>query len=136
MRYEVKQKMVDLAGACFWFWDSFYGFLDSSGVPQATRLRYPRESFNKYQTMRNVLADLENAENTEVINSLISNFFRLRRAVDKDHVDAARAKALLEEFREVVGDDPIERRSSEGLVERTRRLVVSRSNWLGTGDGT
>ena len=117
MRYEVKQKMVELAGACFWFWDSFYGFLDSSGVPRDIRLRYPREAFNKYQTMRNVLADLEQAGHGEAINSLISNFFRLKGAVDKDHVDAARAKALLEEFREVVGDDPIEME-----IERRSRL--------------
>lgn len=117
MRYEVKQKMVELAGACFWFWDSFYGFLDSSGVPRDIRLRYPREAFNKYQTMRNVLADLEQAGHGEAINSLISNFFRLKGAVDRDHVDAARAKALLEEFREVVGDDPIEME-----IERRSRL--------------
>ncbi len=108
LHYEVKEKMVSLAGACFWYWDSFYSFLDSSGVPSAIRRRYPRESFNKYQTMRNVLESLEEAGREDVVNALVSNFHRLRGAVDRDSLDVAKAREMLEEFRQMVGQDPLD----------------------------
>jgi len=37
-----------------------------------------------------------------------SGFYRLRGPVDRDNLDVARAKKMLEEFRQLVGDDPIE----------------------------
>jgi len=58
--------------------------------------------------MRNVLEVLEEQNKNDVINSIISNFYRLRNAVDKDNLDNKKAKQLLEEFREMVGNDPIE----------------------------
>lgn len=132
LRYEVKEKMVSLAGACFWFWDSFYSFLDSSGVPSAIRQRYPRESFNKYQTMRNVLQSLEEAGMEDTINALVSNFYRLRGPVDRDSLDVAKANEMLEEFRQMVGDDPIEaeveRRARQKKQEaRTKSIEKVRS---------
>lgn len=70
--------------------------------------RFPKETYNKYDVMRNVLAILEEQGNEEVINSLVSNFYRMKNAADKDNVDAKKAKVLLAEFREAVGNDPIE----------------------------
>ena len=132
IRYELKEKMVSLAGACFWYWNSFYSFLDSSSVPLDIRLRYPRESFNKYDTMRNVLRDLEEADDKETINSLISNFYRLSGPVDRESLDVAKAKRLLGEFRAVVGGDPIEaeidRRSRRNRQEaRGKSIEMLRS---------
>jgi hypothetical protein len=40
INYEVKEKMVSLPGACFWFWNSFYSFLDSCGVSKTIQSRY------------------------------------------------------------------------------------------------
>ena len=107
INFELKEKMVSLSGTCFWYWNSFYSFLDSCGVPKALQQKYPREAYNKYQLMRNLLSDLEKAGRLEIINSIISNFFRLRKAVD-DNLDQAKAKQLLQEFRDLVGSDPIE----------------------------
>ena len=106
--FELKEKMVSLAGACFWYWSSFYSFLDSAGVPKSLQQKYPREAYNKYQVMRNLLSDLEQANQLETIKSIISNFFKLRTAIDRDSLDESKAKQLLTEFRELVGNDPIE----------------------------
>lgn len=108
LTYEKKEMMVKLSGACFWYWNSFHSFLDSSGVPSLLRERYPRESFNKYEKMRNILNDLEVKGDTETIDSLISNFFKLSGPIDPDFLDVSKAISLLEDFRILVGNDPIE----------------------------
>ena len=59
--------------------------------------------------MRNILEQLEESNNSEIINNIISNLFKLRNAVDRDSLDEKKAKALLSEFRQLVGDDPIEK---------------------------
>ena len=72
LNHEIKEKMVSLTGACFWFWDGFYSFLDSCGVSKPLQKRYPRESYNKYQTMRNILTDLDGQGQMDVINDIAS----------------------------------------------------------------
>jgi len=121
LNYEVKEKIVALAGACFWFWDSFYSFLDSCGVSQKIRYRYPRESFNKYQVMRNILQDLENEGKIDVIDCIISNFYRMHNAVDRDNLDVKRAKIFLNEFRELIGTDPIDKEIQRQAKEKSIR---------------
>jgi restriction endonuclease len=119
LRFEEKEAMVGLAGACFWFWKAFYGFLGSCGVPQSLVDRYPRETYNKYDLMRNVIGDLERSSNEKVLQELVSGFFRLRGPVDRDHVNVEYANRRLNEFRELVGDDPI-----EAEVKRREVLVA------------
>src|SRR5258708_80036 len=108
LNYEAKEKMVALSGACFWYWNSFYSFLDSCGVPKTVQKRYPRDAYNKYQMMRSILGDLEQADNLELINSIASAFYRLKAPIDRDNLDQKKAKGLLEEFRDAIGDDPID----------------------------
>jgi len=108
INFEVKEKMVSLAGTCFWFWNSFYSFLDSCGVPKSLQNRFPKEAFNKYQVMRNILSTLEENNQVDIINNIISNFYRLRQPADKDYLDCKKALQLLDEFRKLVGSDPIE----------------------------
>lgn len=122
LNFEVKERMVSLAGACFWFWNSFYRFLDTCGVPRDVQRRYPRESFNKYDVMRNVISDLEGRGDSDTITSIVSNFYRLRHAVDRDKLDEKKAKQLLDEFREAVGTDPIEREIENRERERARAV--------------
>ena len=117
--FELKEKMVSLSGTCFWYWNSFHSFLDSCGVPRTLQQRYPRETYNKYQVMRNLLSDLEQAGQIETINSIISNFYRLRKAVD-DNLDQTKAKQLLKELRALVGSDPIENELRLREQERAR----------------
>jgi hypothetical protein len=70
--------------------------------------------------MRNILEYLEEAGDVETINNLISNFFRLRGAVDKDSLDDKQAKQLLTEFRGIVGSDPIEQEIEKREREKAR----------------
>ena len=99
MRFDLKENIVSLAGACFWYWNSYYRFIDSCGVQESLYIRYPKDSFNKYQVMHNVLEWLEEQGKDEIINNIISNFYRLRNAVDKENLDNNKAKQLLAEFR-------------------------------------
>lgn len=121
--FELKEMMVSLSGTCFWYWNSFYSFLHSCGVSRQLTSRYPKEAYNKYQVMRNILENLEAANQIDVINQIISTFFRLKGAVDKDALDEMRAKNLLAEFRGMVGNDPIE------VEIQKRKREESKSNY-------
>lgn len=71
--------------------------------------------------MRNVLEVLEEQNKGDgIINNIISNFYRLRGAVDKDNLDNDRAKKLLDEFQEIVGNDPIENEIKRQEREQAR----------------
>ena len=70
--------------------------------------------------MRNVLEVLEEQSKNDVINNIISNFYRLRNAVDRDNLDNKKAKQLLEEFRKIVGNDPIENEIKKQKQEQAR----------------
>ena len=125
LNFEVKEKIVALSGACFWFWNSFYSFLDSCGVPRHVQQRYPREAYNKYQVMRNVLGDLEQAGKTDIIHAIVSNFYKLRGPVDRDNLDVKKGRHLLQEFRELVGTDPIEAEIQRQAQEKVRAERLS-----------
>ena len=118
--FDIKEQMVGLAGACFWFWNSFHSFLESSGVPRSLYQRYPKDAFNKYQVMRNILGVLEEQGQMETIHALISNFYRLTNAVDRDNLDTKKAKRLLQTFRDSVGNDPIEAAIKNKQQEESR----------------
>jgi hypothetical protein len=121
LNFEIKEKIVQLSGACFWFWDSFYSFLESSGVSGSVYKLYPRESFNKYQVMRNLLALLEEKGEFGIINNIVSNFYKLNSAVDRDNVDTKKAKVALKEFKDLVGNDPIEREVEKREIEQKKQ---------------
>ncbi len=121
LSFEASEKMVSLAGACFWYWNSFHSFLTSSGVSRRLIERYPQGAFNKYQKMRNILDDLEQAGDIEAVNNLVSNFFRLTGPMDKENLDVRSAKSLLKEFRELVGHDPIELEIERQTKENRRK---------------
>lgn len=108
LNFAIKEKAISLAGVCFWWWNSFYSFLDSCGVSKSLQQQFPKEAFNKYQAMRNILTSLEERGDTETINSIVANLYRLTNAVDRDYLDQDKAKAHLADFRQAVGNDPIE----------------------------
>ncbi|MEW8356221.1 MAG: restriction endonuclease [Candidatus Thiodiazotropha sp.] len=121
LNYNTKQKLIELAGTCFWYWNSFYTFLDSCGVSKRQQDKYPRSAYSKYDVMRNILGELEDKNSTEVINSIVSSFYRMKRAADDDVPDAEKAKRLLDEFRDVVGNDPIEKELEKRQREKSKQ---------------
>lgn len=125
--YEAKEKIVALSGACFWYWNSFYSFLDTCGVPKALQNRYPRDAYNKYTMMRSILGDLEQAGNLELIGSIASAFYRLKGPIDRDNLDEKKAKKLLEEFRNLLGDDPIEAEIEKRERERAKTAYAQKT---------
>jgi restriction endonuclease Mrr len=120
LSFEAKEKLVELAGACFWYWNGFYSFLDSCGVPKSLQNKYPREAYNKYAMMRAILGELDQAGNVELIGSIASGFYRLKGPIDRDQLDEEKAKRLLAEFRGAIGDDPIEAEIKKRENERAR----------------
>jgi len=108
IRFEVKEKIVSLTGACFWYWNNFYSFLDSCGVSRTIYKLYPKETYNKYDVMRSILEYLENKNDIDTINNIISNYYKMKNAIDKDNLDNFKAQELLKEFKILVGTDPIE----------------------------
>ena len=127
LAFDVKEQMVSLSGACFWYWTSLHSFLKSAGVPESIYRKYPRDVYNKYTAMRGIISDLEANGRFDVLQRLVSGFYRLRGPVDKDNLDVTRARGLLNEFRQLVGDDPIEaeirRKQQEEARERYRESL-------------
>ena len=75
--------------------------------------------------MRNVLEFLEESGNGDIINNIISSFYKMRKPLDKDVPDQKKAVQLLNEFREQVGNDPIEKELERRNREASQKKYVS-----------
>jgi hypothetical protein len=133
IRFEVKEKIISLSGSCFWFWNSFYSFLDSCGVSKTIYKLYPKGIYSKYDVMRNIIEHLENKNDIDIINNIISNFYRMRNAIDKDYLDNNKACQLLQEFRIIVGEDPIEieikKQQKEEHYKKVEKDIQTKQNF-------
>lgn len=120
--FNEKEKIVALSSACFWYWDSFYAFLNNCQVPQLLQDRYPRGAYKKPSIMRNILNDLEIVNNEKILKNIVSEFFKLRvSALNKDNVDIAKVRELLNEFKELIGNDPIEEEIKKQQSEKKKQ---------------
>ena len=80
----------------------------SCGISKSLQRKYPQGVYNKYTMMRAILTELDQSDNADLINSIASGFYRLKGALDPDQLDEQKAKRLLSEFKQAIGDDPIE----------------------------
>ena len=120
--FNVKEKIVALSGACFWYWDSFYSFLNSCKVPQSLQDRYPRGSYKKPSVVRNIINDLEIANNEVVLKNIVSEFYKLKiSALNQDNIDIAKVRELLAEFKDLIGNDPIEEEIKRQQLEKKKQ---------------
>jgi len=71
--------------------------------------------------MRHILSILEENNQVNTINNIISNFYRLKQPVDKDYLDYKKALQLLDEFRKLVGSDPIEEEIKKREKEKAKQ---------------
>ena len=106
LNYNVRQKIIEIAGVCFWYWDNLYNFFESCGVKRSHYLRH--EGGSKYKMMRNILYDLEDKQDDKSLMLIITNLYNLKTIPDKNVPDVAKAKAVLKEFKEICGNDLIE----------------------------
>jgi len=120
LNYQVKQYLIELSGACFWYWKGFYGFLSSCGVPKHLQERYPKDSYNKYDVMRNLLDHFDSINNTEIPKNIASEFYRMNNAVDREELDQRKAKKLLSELKSLLGNDPIEEEIKKRQISENR----------------
>jgi hypothetical protein len=109
LNFETKAYLIKLAGNCFWYWSGFTSFLRSCQVPNELIQRYPGGAYNKYEVMSNILEDLETLGKDQILQNIVSQFYRMTSPIDDEVKDPQKAKLLLEEFRKHVGNDPIER---------------------------
>lgn len=119
LKVRVKQLLIELSGACFWYWNLFYDFLEGCGVKNAQG-RYPKEVYNKYNAMRAVLAELEKNEDKDSLHKIVSYFYRLTGPADYSIENKEKAIALLNEFKKEVGNDPIEEEINRRKKEHAR----------------
>lgn len=127
--FNVKEKIVALSAACFWYWDSFYSFLNSSQVPQLLQDRYPRSSYKKPSIMRNIINDLEATNNEKVIKNIVSGFYKLKiSALNQDNINIAKARELLTEFKGLIGNDPIEEEIKRQQSEKRKQDHLKKIN--------
>jgi hypothetical protein len=111
--YELKEKLVEIGGSCFWYWKVYQAFLESCGVKRDHFLRYKNQDSNKYNLMRQVLSDLEEKEDWNTIFSIQSAIYNLKNIPDKNIPDQEKSKRVLNEFKEICGEDLLERKLKE-----------------------
>lgn len=59
--YAVEAALVECAGKVFWYWESYRHFLRKSGVNASTVARLTGGELSKYEVMRRLLPELDNA---------------------------------------------------------------------------
>jgi len=123
LSYSLKQKLIDIAGNCFWYWDNFYGFLESCGVKRNHYMRYSGN--NKYTVMRNILTDLEEKRDDKTLKSIISELYKLKSIPDKNVPDPVKSKKLLSELRDICSEDIIEKEILERKAKEQSKTYLS-----------
>jgi hypothetical protein len=90
--FNIKDKLINLSGACFWYWNTFYSFLESCGVSSSVYRQFGKEG-GKYQLMRSILELLERQEKYDVIKNIAAQFYNF--SPNEDGIDKEKAGKLL-----------------------------------------
>lgn len=98
--YNTKEKLINLAGVCFWYWGNFYSFLETCGIPQNIYKQLGKDG-GKYQVMRSVLESLERQERYDLIENIAKEFYNLTPS--EENIDKDKAKKILKELRDILG---------------------------------
>lgn len=121
--FRLYQVLVDLSGAVFWLWDNYYTFLISCGVSPSIKSMYPRGAHNKYDVMRNVLNMIEERQNFDILNNMVSVFFKMKGPVG-DHPNPQKCISLLADLRDIVKNDPIEQEIAKRNREKNKHDYI------------
>lgn len=126
--FNTKNKLISLAGACFWYWNNFYSFLESCGIPSSIYLQFGKE--NKYQVMRSILEFLERQGKYELIQNIAVEFYNFTPS--EKEIDEEKANGLLDEFRKSMGnsliDNKLEQQNLKSQIEANKRIIEEREN--------
>jgi hypothetical protein len=125
--FNVKDKLINLSGACFWYWNTFYSFLESCGVSSSIYLQFGKEG-GKYQLMRSILELLERQQRYDIIKNITTQFYNFTPG--EDGIDKEGAERKLDDFRKTVGssilDDEIDKKEIERKIEEQKKLSEER----------
>ncbi|MBK9985206.1 MAG: hypothetical protein IPP15_23115 [Saprospiraceae bacterium] len=111
MIHDIRQKVIEIAGVCFWYWDNFYAFLVSCGIQRDHYLLYEGE--NKYKMMRNIITDLEDKNDDETLKEIVKNLYILKSIPDPNVPDTRKSQKLLQELKDMCGPNLIEKEIEE-----------------------
>lgn len=124
--YNTKRQLIDLSGKCFWYWDDFYSFLETCGVPSSIYKALPRE--NKYQLMTSLLELLERQKRYDLIENIAREFLTLNPSGNE--IDVDRAQQLIDTLRSSLGksfiETEIEKKERAERISKNKELSESR----------
>ena len=130
--FNVKNVMVQLAGTCFWYWNTFYSFLESCGISSSIYKQFGKEG-GKYQVMRSVLELLESQQKNDVIMNIAKQFYNL--TLLEDGVDRKKAEQLLTEYRNAMGktliQDEVDQRENEKRMKEQKSIIEEKQSYRG-----
>jgi len=116
--FNIKDKLINLSGTCFWYWNTFYSFLESCGVSSSVYRQFGKEG-GKYQLMRSILELLERQERYDIIKNIAGQFYNFTPS--EDEIDREKANKLLVDFRKIIGssllEDEIDKKEVEKKIE-------------------
>lgn len=122
--FNIKNKIINLSGSCFWYWNTFYSFLESCGVSSSIYLTFGKEG-SKYQVMRSILELLERQQRYDIIKEIMKQFYNF--IPSEDGIDKDKANILLDDFRKAVGpnilEEEINKKELERKVEEQNRIL-------------
>lgn len=122
--FNIKDKIINLSGACFWYWNTFYSFLESCGVSSSIYRAFGKEG-GKYQVMRSILELLERQQRYDIIKEISKQLYNF--VPSEDGIDKDKANRLLEDFRKTVGpsilEEEVNKRELERKAEEQKRIL-------------
>lgn len=121
--FNIKNMMIKLAGTCFWYWNTFYSFLESCNISSSVYKQFGKDG-GKYQVMRLVLELLERQQENDLIMNITTQFYNF--IPSDDGVDRKKAEQLLGEFRKAVGGTLIQNEIS--TKEAEKKIAEQRKN--------
>jgi len=126
--FNIKDKIINLSGACFWYWNTFYSFLESCGVTSSIYRAFGKEG-GKYQVMRSILELLERQQRYDVIKEIARQFYNFWPS--EEGIDKERVNRLLEDFRKAIGssilDEEIDKKEVERKVQEYKKVAEEKA---------
>lgn len=121
--FNIKNKLINLSGVCFWYWNTFYSFLESCGIPSSVYRQFGKDC-GKYQLMRLILELLERQQRYDIIKNISTQFYNF--IPSEDGIDKEKAAKLLNDFRKIVGssllDEEIDKKEIERKIEEQKKI--------------
>ncbi len=126
--FNAKDKLINLAGVCFWYWNTFYSFLESCDVPPSVYRQFGKDG-GKYQLMRLILELLERQQRYDIIKNIASQFYNF--IPSEDGIDKEKANRLLNDFRKMMGtsllDEEIDKKEIKRKIKEQKKISEERA---------